>query len=64
MGALDTFAAITGSSAAALAGLLFLAVTLHTREIANSEQAAARALNGLLMFVMVLFVSILIVIPG
>lgn len=64
MGAWGTFAAITGSSAAALAGLLFVAATLHSREIASSEQVAARAFNGLIMFVMVLFVSILIVIPG
>ena len=64
MGAWDTFAAITGGSAAALAGLLFVAVTLHAREIANSEKVAARALNGLIMFVMILIVSILIVIPG
>ncbi len=38
LGAWDTFAAIAGSSAAALAGLLFVAVTLHAREIANSER--------------------------
>ena len=64
MGAWGTFAAITGSSAAALAGLLFVTVSLHSKEIANYEPVAFRAFNALIMFVMVLFVSLLIVIPG
>ena len=64
MQAWDTFAAITGGAAAALTGLLFVAVSLHIDFIASSQELRNRAALVLSLFAIVLFISILIVIPG
>jgi hypothetical protein len=59
-----TFATITGTAAAALTGLLFVAVSIRIGYIAGSPELRDRAAQTLLLFAMVLVVSALIVIPG
>jgi hypothetical protein len=59
-----TFAEISGSAAAALTGLLFVAVSIRIAYIARSQELRNRAAQTLSLFGTVLIVSVLIAIPG
>ena len=63
MEAWDTFAEISGSAAAALTGLLFVAVSIRIASIATSQELRNRAAQTLSLFGTVLIVSVLIAIP-
>ena len=63
MEAWDTFAEISGSAAAALTGLLFVAVSIRIASIARSQELRNRAAQTLSLFGTVLIVSVLIAIP-
>jgi len=60
----DTFAEISGSAAAALTGLLFVAVSIRIASIARSQELRNRAAQTLSLFGTVLIISVLIAIPG
>jgi hypothetical protein len=60
----DTFAVIAGGAAAALTGLLFVAVSIRIDVIARSSELRTRAAQTLALFVTPLFVAILLSIPG
>jgi hypothetical protein len=53
------FFVTTGGAAAALTGLLFVAVALRPREIRNSTLMVGRARSAFYAFVTVLFVALL-----
>jgi hypothetical protein len=59
----STFAEISGGAAAALLGLLFVAVSIRIGVIAKSQELRNRAAQTLALFVTVLFVAILLSIP-
>ena len=59
----DTFAEISGSAAAALTGLLFVAVSIRITYIARSQELRNRAAQTLSLFGTVLIISVLIAIP-
>jgi hypothetical protein len=59
----DTFAEISGTAAAALTGLLFVAVSIRVAYIARSQELRNRAAQTLSLFGMVLVVALLIAIP-
>ncbi len=59
----STFAAIAGGAAAALTGLLFVAVSIRVDIIAKSQELRNRAAQTLALFVTVLFITILLAIP-
>jgi hypothetical protein len=58
-----TFAEISGSAAAALTGLLFVAVSIRIAYIARSQELRNRAAQTLSLFGTVLIISVLIAIP-
>jgi hypothetical protein len=64
MGAWGTFAVITGGAAAALTGLLFVAVSIRIEVIAASAELRNRAAQTLGLFVTVLLAASLLAIPG
>jgi hypothetical protein len=64
LAAWQAFAEITGSAAAALIGLLFVAVSIRIDYIARSQELRNRAAQTLSLFGTVLFVAILIALPG
>ena len=64
MKAWDTFAEISGSAAATLTGLLFVAVSIRIASIARSQELRNRAAQTLSLFGTVLIISVLIAIPG
>ncbi len=59
-----TFAAVVGGAAAGLTGLLFVAVSIRIDFIASSQELRNRAAQTLALFVTVLFIAILLSIPG
>jgi hypothetical protein len=59
----DSFAEICGSAAAALTGLLFVAVSIRIASIARSQELRNRAAQTLSLFGTVLIISVLIAIP-
>jgi hypothetical protein len=59
----ETFAGISGAAAAALTGLLFVAVSIRIAYIAKSQELRNRAAQTLSLFGTVLIVSLLIAIP-
>jgi hypothetical protein len=59
-----TFAEISGSAAAALTGLLFVAVSIRIAYIARSQELRNRAAQTLSLFGTVLVISVLTAIPG
>jgi hypothetical protein len=60
----DAFATIAGGAAAALTGLLFVAVSIRADYIARSQELRNRAAQTLLLFGTVLVVAVLMAIPG
>jgi hypothetical protein len=60
----STFAATVGGAAAGLTGLPFVAVSLRADVIAKSQELRNRAAQTLALFVTVLFVGVLLSIPG
>jgi hypothetical protein len=58
------FATVVGAAAASLTGLLFVAVSIRTNVIARSQELRNRAAQTLTLFVTVLFITILLSIPG
>ncbi len=60
----DTFAVITGGAAAALAGLLFVAVSINAHTVGSSLELRRRAVIVLSLYSTVFLISVLIVIPG
>jgi hypothetical protein len=60
----DTFAVIIGGAAGALIGLLFVSVSIRIDVISASPEFRNRGAATLSLFVSVLFVAILLVIPG
>jgi hypothetical protein len=63
MAAWQTFADLSGSAAAALAGLLFVSVSIRIDAIAPSKALRNRAAQTLVLFVNVLFVAVCLAIP-
>jgi hypothetical protein len=60
----STFATVAGGAAAGLTGLLFVAVSIRAGVIAKSHELRNRATETLALFVTVLFIAILLSIPG
>ena len=58
-----TFATLSGGAAAALTGLLFVAVSIRIEFIAKSTELRSRAAQTLTLFVIPLVISILLSIP-
>jgi hypothetical protein len=63
LGAWQTFADISGGAAAALAGLLFVAVSIRIDVIGPSSALRNRAAQTLVLFVSVLFTALFLAIP-
>lgn len=64
MEAWETFAVITGGGAAALTGLLFVAVSIKIDYIVRSQELRNRAAQILSLFGTVLIIAALVAIPG
>jgi hypothetical protein len=64
LAAWDTFATIIGGGAAALTGLLFVAVSIRIDYIARSQELRNRAAQTLSLFGTVLVIAVLMAIPG
>jgi hypothetical protein len=64
LAAWDAFAEITGGAAAALTGLLFVAVSIRIDYVARSQELRNRAAQTLSLFGTVLVAAALIAIPG
>jgi uncharacterized membrane protein len=60
----DAFATIAGGAAAALTGLLFVAVSIRADYIARSQELRNRAAQTLILFGTILVLAILMAIPG
>jgi hypothetical protein len=60
----DTFAVIVGGSAAALVGLLFVAISIHAGRIAESADLRGRAAQTLVIFAALWWIALLLAIPG
>ena len=60
----DAFATIAGGAAAALTGLLFVAVSIRADYIARSQELRNRAAQTLILFGTVLVIAVFVAIPG
>jgi hypothetical protein len=60
----DTFAVVVGSSAGALVGLLFVAISIHAARMAESADLRGRAAQTLVIFAALLLIALLLAIPG
>jgi hypothetical protein len=58
------FAVVTGGAAAALMGLLFVAVTLRIDAIARARDLRSRAAQTLTLFAVALVAAVLVTVPG
>jgi hypothetical protein len=58
-----TFAVVSGGAAAALTGLLFVAVSIRIDVIARSQELKSRAAQTLALFASVLLVALVLTIP-
>lgn len=59
-----TFAEVSGTAAAGLTGLLFVAVSIRVEVIAASQELRNRAAQALSLFVTALLIAIALAIPG
>jgi hypothetical protein len=59
----DTFAVIVGGAAAALLGLLFVAISIRLSVIARSDELRNRSASTMTLFGIVLLVAVLLAIP-
>ena len=59
----ENFAVIVGGAAAALLGLLFIAISIRVNLVAASTELRSRAAQILVLFGAVLVVAILLVVP-
>jgi modulator of FtsH protease len=62
-GAWETFAAANAGAAAALAGLVFVGVTINVETIVASRRLTGRALEAFVLLTSVLLVSVIVLIP-
>jgi hypothetical protein len=60
----ENFAVIVGGAAAALLGLLFIAISIRVNVVASSLELRSRAAQILVLFGAVLVIAILLVVPG
>lgn len=60
----DTFAVIVGGAAAALLGLLFVAISIRLNIVEASRELRSRAAQTMVLFGTVLVVAILLGVPG
>jgi Na+/H+ antiporter NhaD/arsenite permease-like protein len=60
----DTFAVIVGGAAAALLGLLFIAISIRLNVVAGSKELRNRSAETLVLFGIVLLLAVLLAIPG
>jgi hypothetical protein len=60
----DTFAVIVGGAAAALLGLLFVAISIRLNVIAGSTELRNRSAQTMTLFGIVLLLAVLLAIPG
>jgi hypothetical protein len=60
----DTFAVIVGGAAAALLGLLFIAISIRLAAIAQSVELRSRSAETLTLFGIVLLLAVLLAIPA
>jgi modulator of FtsH protease len=60
----ETFAAANAGAAAALAGLLFVGVSINIQVIVQSRRLTGRASEAFLLLVSTLVVSVLVLVPG
>jgi hypothetical protein len=60
----DTFAVIVGGAAAALLGLLFIAISIRLNVFASNVELRNRAAGTLTLFGIVLLLGLLLAIPG
>jgi len=60
----EEFAVVTGGAAAALTGLLFVAVSIRLDVIAASTELRSRAAQTLTLFLSITLVAVLFAIPG
>ena len=63
MEAWGTYATVVGGAAAALVGLLFVAVSIRVDAIAASGELRNRAAQTLVLFLTVLFVAVFLAVP-
>jgi hypothetical protein len=59
----ETFAAANAGAAAALAGLLFVGVSINVNEIVQSRRLTGRAFEAFMLLVSTLVVSVLVLVP-
>jgi len=59
----ETFAAANAGAAAALAGLVFVGVSINVAQIVQSKRLVGRGLEAFTLLTMVLLVSVLILVP-
>jgi ABC-type transport system involved in cytochrome c biogenesis permease subunit len=60
----DSFAVIVGGVGGALVGLLFVAISIHAKQIAESPSLRCRAAQTLVVFAMLLLVAVVLVVPS
>lgn len=60
----DTFTVVVGGAAAALLGLLFVAISIRLDTIMASTELRSRAAQTLVLFVSTLLLSLLLSVPG
>ena len=59
----DTFAVIVGGAAAALLGLLFIAISIRLNVVAGSQELRNRSAQTLVLFGIILILAVLLAIP-
>jgi hypothetical protein len=63
-GAWTGFGTAVATAAAALAGLLFIAVSINIKQILETKSLPSRAAQTLILFATPLIVALLVVVPG
>ena len=60
----DTFAVIVGGVGGALVGLLFVAISIHAKQIGSSPNLRGRAAQTLVVFATLLLVAVVLAVPA